>query len=116
MDPSHIRDAAVVGDDPSSPAFPAYVSADTGADVTHQLAQQILLGMQRDIEAQIDWKLQHRTPGGGRVGTLEVGLILGSIGIGVPLTAIAGAVAGLPGLAIVWVAIVLINVAWAARR
>ena len=116
MEPSHMGDATVVGADPRSPAFPAQPPAGTDPGATQQLAQQILLGMQRDIEAQIDWRLQQASPRGPRLGTLEVGLILGSIGIGVPLTAIAGAAAGLPGLAIVWVAIVLINVAWAARR
>lgn len=114
MEPSYAQGVAVGGADPGSTALPTTLPA--GADAIQQLAQQILLGMQRDIEAQIDWKLQRHTPGGARVGSLEVGLILGSIGIGVPLTAIAGAAAGLPGLAIVWIALVLINVAWAARR
>ncbi|MEW9550950.1 hypothetical protein [Nonomuraea sp. NPDC050783] len=39
---------------------------------------------------------------------------LGSLGIGVPLTAIAGGSAGLQGLVIAWLSIVIINVAAAA--
>lgn len=114
MEPSYLPATAVAGADPHPPEILAQLPAD--AEATQQLAQQILLGMQRDIEAQIDWKLQHSTAGVGRVGTLEVGLILSSIGIGVPLTAIAGAAAGLPGLLVVWLGLVLINVAWSARR
>ncbi|MER7369412.1 hypothetical protein [Nonomuraea wenchangensis] len=41
-------------------------------------------------------------------------IVLGSLGIGVPLTAIAAGQAGLLGLAITWIAIVVINVAAAS--
>ena len=84
--------------------------------VTDELAQKILMGMQHDIEAQIDWRLQQRGASRKRLDSQETGLILGSIGIGVPLTAIAGALTGLAGIVVVWIALTLINVAWAARR
>ena len=38
--------------------------------------------------------------------------MLGSLGIGVPLTLFAGVFGGLPGIVVVWVGLVLINVAW----
>lgn len=81
-----------------------------------EMAQLILTGMQRDIESQIDWRLQQQKPGRREVSGNELGLILGTIGIGVPLTAIAGAMANLAGIAVVWIALILINVAWASRR
>lgn len=81
-----------------------------------ELAQLILTGMQRDIETQIDWRLQQQKSSRKDVAGNELGLILGSIGIGVPLTAIAGAMAGLAGIVVIWVGLVLINAAWASRR
>jgi hypothetical protein len=42
-------------------------------------------------------------------------VILGSIGIAVPLTAIAGATAGLPGIIAICLMLIIINVVWATR-
>ncbi|HVA92981.1 MAG TPA: hypothetical protein VNL71_24440 [Chloroflexota bacterium] len=81
-----------------------------------ELAQKILVGMQQGIEAQIDWRLRGTKAAHGRVSGEEIGLILGSVGLGVPLTALGGAFAGLPGIAIVWIGLILINLAWAVRR
>jgi hypothetical protein len=39
-----------------------------------------------------------------------------SLGVSIPTTAIAAVQAGLPGLIVVWLAIALINVAYALRR
>jgi hypothetical protein len=97
--------------DPGQP-LAAYPADNVAAQ---EMAQLILTGMQRDIESQIDWRLQHKT-GRREVSGNELGLILGTIGIGVPLTAIAGAMAGLAGIAVVWIGLLLINAAWAARR
>lgn len=83
---------------------------------TEELAQRILMGMQRDIEAQIDWRLQQRGARRERIDDKELGLILGSIGIGVPLTAIGGGIAGLPGIIVVWIGLVALNAFWAVRR
>ncbi|WP_020539826.1 hypothetical protein [Nonomuraea coxensis] len=47
-------------------------------------------------------------------GSAMIPIALGSLGIGVPLTAIASSNAGLLGLTISWIAIVIINVAAAA--
>jgi hypothetical protein len=82
---------------------------------SQELAQHILMGMQHDIEAQIDWRLQQRQGKSRSIDQNEIGVILGSMGIGVPLTAIAGASAGFPGMLVIWVSLVLINVAWARR-
>jgi hypothetical protein len=87
-----------------------------GAVSSQELAQQILMGMQRDIEAQIDWRLQQRQRKSGRLDGSEIAVILGSAVFGIPLTAIAGDSAGLAGIVVIWVSLVLLNVAWAVRR
>jgi hypothetical protein len=94
----------------------ALASQPAGSVATQELAQLILVGMQRDIESQIDWRLQQQKPGRRDVSQNEIGLILGSIGIGVPLTAIGGVFGGLPGILAVWIGLTLINLAWASRR
>ena len=81
-----------------------------------ELAQKILVGMQQGIEAQIDWRLQQRKGAPKQISGEEVGLILGTIGLAVPLTAIAGALAGLPAIGAVWIGLILIHIAWASRR
>jgi hypothetical protein len=86
-----------------------------GAPSTQELAQQILMGMQHDIEAQIDWRLKQRQPRSRGLAPSEIGVILGSIGIGVPLTAIAAASAGLAGLIVICLMLVAVNAAWAVR-
>lgn len=45
-------------------------------------------------------------------------LAMMSLGLGIPLTAIASGTAGLPGLLVVWVGIVLVNAvyAWSRRQ
>jgi hypothetical protein len=84
---------------------------------TDDLSQRILMGMQRDIEAQIDWRLRQAAPAKTRaIDPTEIGVILGTIGLGVPLTAIAAASAGLAGILVIWIALALINVAWTQRR
>ncbi len=43
-------------------------------------------------------------------------LAIVSLGIGVPLTAISSSTAGLPGLLVVWIGIVLVNLVYARSR
>jgi hypothetical protein len=81
-----------------------------------EIAQRILVGMQQGIDAQIDWRLKGGKTGHAKISGEELGLILGSLGLGVPLTALAGAFAGLPAIAVIWIGLVLINLAWAVRR
>jgi hypothetical protein len=42
-----------------------------------------------------------------------LGMALGSLGIGVPLTAVAGGTVGSPGIFMVWAGISIVNVAYA---
>jgi len=86
-----------------------------GSVSSQELSQQILMGMQRDIEAQIDWRLKQRQGKTRGLASSEIGVILGSIGIAIPLMAIAASAAGLPGLIVIAVMLISINGAWAAR-
>lgn len=85
-----------------------------------QQAQAFLARVQRDIDEQVDLRVQQRLGkvkgNKGGISNQEKELMLGSMGIGIPLTLFAGYFAQLPGIIIVWLAIVLINVAWAQRR
>ena len=76
--------------------------------------------VERAIDARIDARLSPRNR--GRVGgvgdadKLAVGLALGSLGIAIPLTAIAAGTVGLVAVIIVWIGIVAVNVAYARGR
>ena len=99
------------GDESHAP-YPAQYPSDSVA--TQDLAQQILMGMQHDIEAQIDWRLKKQGAPGRGFAPSEIGVILGSLGISIPLIAIAAASAGLAGIIVVAVMLVSINGAWAS--
>jgi uncharacterized membrane protein YtjA (UPF0391 family) len=43
-------------------------------------------------------------------------LALGSLGIAIPLMGVAGGTAGFPGILVVCIAIVLVNLFWATQR
>lgn len=57
-----------------------------------------------------------QVPAGERPDRTVFVLAIVSIAIGIPLTAIAGGVAGLPGLIVAWVGIVLVNTVYAQSR
>jgi hypothetical protein len=98
---------------------PGTVAAPTPGDdaATERMAQLILMGMQRDIETQIDWRLQQQATTKRRpISNEEIGVILGSMGIAIPLTAIAAASSGFAGILVVWIGLVLINLAWSQRH
>ena len=100
-------------DEDSGPRTPAPL---TGCSIaTQELSQQILVGMQSGIEAQVDWRLQQRAAKSGGGSAKNVGLILGSLGIGIPLMGIAGAFGGLPGIIAVCIMLISVNAVWAGR-
>ncbi|GAB2485783.1 hypothetical protein GCM10027187_61700 [Streptosporangium sandarakinum] len=57
-----------------------------------------------------------QSPGNRRKGDGTVAIALGSLGIGVPLTAIAAGEAGAAGLLLAWGGIVAVNIAHALSR
>jgi hypothetical protein len=109
------------------------VPAPGGAALTEDVAQRLLAELRRDMNQQIDWQVQQQltTRRGPSLG--EATLALGSLCIGAVVTGILVANATtvtsgllgtqtathqntLPFVVVVWVALFLVNVAWARRR
>jgi hypothetical protein len=68
------------------------------------------------IDARVEQELAKRGEDNEGDDEAAIGLALGSLGIGIPLTAAAGATVGLPGMIVAWIGIVAVNVAYALRR
>lgn len=101
------------------PTDPGYDSglpaAFSNPSSVHELAQILLTDMQQDIDARIDWRLQGQAAHSKEISQSAIGMALGSLGIAIPLSAIGAVFAGLPGLLLVWIGIVVVNVAWSRR-
>jgi len=100
------------------------------------LAQGFLARVQRDIDEQVDLRVQQQLAArsampssppavpvaqqsrsmGHKGRGEDVGIALGSLVLGIPLSAIAGHAAQLTGIIVVWVGLVIINLAWSQRR
>ena len=93
-----------------------------GPASTEALAQNFLARVQRDIDEQVDLRVQQylatwKPPKPSKSASQDKEVLLGSLGIAVPLTAIAAfSPAGLLGVIIIWIGIILINVAWFQRH
>lgn len=93
-----------------------------GPAATEELARNFLARVQRDIDEQVDMRVRQLVASGQlpapsakqlkRQQDHSKEVLLGSLGIGVPLTLFGGAFGGLPGIIVVWIGLVLINVAW----
>ncbi|GAA3599997.1 hypothetical protein GCM10022419_099980 [Nonomuraea rosea] len=88
---------------------------DLGPEYEAALVESFVERLDATISARVRAELHHHgaepphkrsTPGAAMIP-----ITLGSMGIGIPLTAIAAGNAGLVGLTITWLAIVIINVA-----
>ena len=71
-----------------------------------ELEPQVIDGFVERIEQRIEQRARELQP---RRSGPDKGLVLASLGISIPLLGIAGGIAGLPGIALVCVAIVLVN-------
>jgi hypothetical protein len=78
-----------------------------------ELEPELIDGFVERIEKRIDERARELAPKKSRTG-LDTRLALGSMVFAIPLLGIAGGIAGLPGIALVCLAIVLVN-AIAAR-
>lgn len=88
-----------------------------------EMARNFLARVQRDIDEQVDLRVQQlmtrtaaptSSPG---ISNQDKELILGSLGIGVGLTAVVGIFGVDIAVAIIgWLCILLVNVAWVRRR
>ncbi|NUW32902.1 hypothetical protein HTZ77_15875 [Nonomuraea sp. SMC257] len=87
---------------------------DLGPEYEAALVESFADRLDATIAARVQAELHRQVPFSGRTrrtGPPLVSLALGSMGIGIPLTAIAATTTGLVGLAVTWIAIAVINVA-----
>ena len=90
---------------------------DLGPEYEAALVESFVERLDATITARVRAELDHHGAAPGKraaPGAAMIPIALGSMGIGIPLTAIAAGNAGLVGLTITWLAIVVINVAAAA--
>jgi hypothetical protein len=69
-----------------------------------------------EVAAQSGYRGAQSGPGKNKGSDPTIGIALGSLGIGIPLTAIAADQAGPAGLFLAWTGIVLVNIAAAFGR
>lgn len=86
---------------------------DLGPEYETALIDSFVERLDATIAARVRSELHHQDPvraKGRHPSAPMVPIVLGSLGIGVPLTAIAASAGG-PGLLVAWLSIVVINVA-----
>jgi len=94
---------------------------DLGPDYEDALVDSFLDKLDVEIAArvrnEVAAQLHHQPPGPPvKQRDNAMGVALGSLGIGIPLTTIAGAAGHLPGMLLAWGGIVAVNVAYALNR
>jgi hypothetical protein len=88
---------------------------EVGHDLEPQLIDHFVDKVEQEIERRAQELSARRRPSHGHNAPM-IPLALGSLGIAIPLLAIAGGTTGLPGVIAVCVAIVLVNLFWSTRR
>lgn len=87
-----------------------------GPAATEALAQGFLARVQRDIDEQVDLRIQQRLASGkparSSAGDMS-GIVIASLIVGAIITVAKTSDLGVGGIAIVWAAIVVVNMAWA---
>ncbi|WP_055478567.1 hypothetical protein [Sphaerimonospora mesophila] len=129
MQPTHFPPAP--GQPPPQPVAPstredlrAVLAArrDLGAEYEDALVDSFLDKLDVEIAARVRGEvaaqLAHQRQGVPQQEKKDsgVGVALGSLALGIPLTGAAGATAGGPGLMLVWFGIIAVNVAYALGR
>jgi hypothetical protein len=87
---------------------------EVGSELEPQLVERFVDRLEAEIDRRVDQKLAARERRPARHGSITP-MVLGSLGIAIPLMGIAGGTAGLGGIFFVCVAIVLVNLFWAIR-
>lgn len=95
-----------------------------GGGMDADIPDAFLARIEHDLDVRVDERL--RRGGGSTIGqTLQrggvranraFGLALGSIALSIPLTAISGAIIGLPGVIAVWTGVSIVNIAYNRGR
>jgi hypothetical protein len=88
---------------------------EVGEELEPQLVDRFADRMEAEIDRRARELERHRRPRSGHNAPM-IPLALGSLGLAIPLMGIAGGTAGFPGVLVVCIAIVLVNLFWAAPR
>ncbi len=78
-----------------------------GPGYSDAVAASLMERLEPLIEAKIDERLARRG-GSGKIDQRQVGALAITLGLAIPLTAVAGGIGGLTGIAVVWAAILFI--------
>jgi hypothetical protein len=88
---------------------------ETGEELEPQLVDRFADRVEQEIERRVNAQVRREFPRSGHNAPM-IPLALGSLGIAIPLIAIAGGTAGFAGVLVVCIAIVLVNLFWAQGR
>jgi hypothetical protein len=88
---------------------------ETGEELEPQLVDRFADRIEQEIERRAKAHPQREFPRAGHNAPM-IPLALGSLGLAIPLMGIAGGTAGFPGVLVVCIAIVLVNLFWAMGR
>ena len=86
-----------------------------GEELEPQLVDSFVDRIEEEIDRRAREEAAHRRPAKSHPAPM-IPLALGSLGVAIPLIAIAGGIAKLPGIIAVCVAIVLVNLLWVTQR
>jgi hypothetical protein len=90
---------------------------EVGEELEPQLVDRFADRMEAEIDRRAGEKAVRQRPRSpGHHGAPMIPLALGSLGLAIPLMGIAGGTAGLGGIVVVCIAIVLVNAFWALGR
>ena len=84
-----------------------------GLELEPQVIDGFLERVGKAIDARVDERLAKRSKSGANA---QLPLAVISMVLGIPLSGVGGGTAGLAGLVVVWLGIVLVNLAFALRR
>jgi hypothetical protein len=86
-----------------------------GPELEDQILESFLIGLERRIDARIDERLVGAKPAKKR-DSGDMWVVPASLGVAVPLIAIAGGIAGGPAIVAVMAAVVIINILYFIDR
>jgi hypothetical protein len=86
---------------------------EVGQELEPHVIEGFLERVGQAIDERVDERLAKRAPGDSRG---QIGLAVMSLLFAIPLTGVGAGTTGLAGLLVVWVGIVLVNLAYAFKR
>jgi anti-sigma factor RsiW len=87
-----------------------------GEELEPQLVDRFADRMEREIDRRAKDEAHRQRPRSPGHNAPMIPLALGSLGLAIPLMGIAGGTAGFPGILVVCIAIVLVNLFWSFGR